>query len=97
MNKHCPNKLISRKKQRLNKRPWITKDILNSIRKKQKMYTMHFLNGNNESRLLYKKFANKLNKTKFAAKKRFLLQQFDQNKSNPRKTWEVIKFTTNQN
>ena len=37
INKHCPNKLISRKKQRLNKRPWITKDILNSIRKKQKM------------------------------------------------------------
>ena len=48
------------------------------------------LNGNNESRLLYKKIANKLNKTKFAAKKRFLLQQFDQNKSNPSKTWEVI-------
>ena len=54
------------------------------------MYKTHFLNGNNESRLLYKKFANKLNKTKFAAKKRFLLQQFDQHESNPRKTWEVI-------
>ena len=87
---HCPNKLISWKKQRLNKRPWITKDILNSIRKKQKMYKTHFLNGNNDSRLLYKKFANKLNKTKFAAKKRFLLQQFDKKKSNPHKTWEVI-------
>ena len=36
INKHCPNKLISRKKQRLNKRPWITKDIINSICKKQK-------------------------------------------------------------
>ena len=36
INKHCPNKLISRKKQRLNERPWITKNILNSIRKKQK-------------------------------------------------------------
>ena len=90
INKHCPNKLISRKKQRLNKRLWITKDVLNSIRKKQKMYKTHFLNGNNESRLLCKKFANKLNKTKFAAKKRFILQQFDQNKSNPCKTWEVI-------
>ena len=56
------------------------------------MYKTHFLNGNNESRLLYKKFANKLNKTKFAATKRFLLQQFDQNKSNPRKTWEVINL-----
>ena len=38
---------------------------------------------------VYKKFVNKLNETKFAAKKRFL-QQFDQNKSNPHKTWEVI-------
>ena len=54
------------------------------------MYKKHFLDSNNESRLLYKKIANKLNKTKFAAKKRFLLQQFDQNKSNPHKTWEVI-------
>ena len=90
INKRCPNKLLSRKKQRLNKRPWITKDILNSAHKKQKMYKTHFLNGNNESRLFYKKFANKLNKTKFAAKKRCLLQQFDQNKSNPRKTWKVI-------
>ena len=36
INMHCPNKLISRKKQKLKKRPRITKDILNSIRKKQK-------------------------------------------------------------
>ena len=54
------------------------------------MFKTHFLNSNNDSRLLYKKIANMLNQAKFAAKKRFLLQQFDQNKSNPRKTWEVI-------
>ena len=59
------------------------------------MFKTHFLNGNNESRLLNKKFANKLNKTKFAAKKRFLLQQFDQIKST--QNLGSDKFTTNQN
>ena len=56
------------------------------------MFKTHFLNGYNEYRFLYKKIANKLNKVKFAAKKRFLLQQCDQNKSNPCKTWEVINL-----
>ena len=54
------------------------------------MLKTHFFNENNEFFLLYKKFTNKLSKTKFAAMKRFLLQQFNQNKPNPLKTWIVI-------
>ena len=90
INKRCPNKSISRKKTKIEQEAWTTKDILNSIRKKRKMFKTHFLNGNNKSGLLYKKLANKLNKTKFAANKGFLLRQFDQNKSNTCKIWEVI-------
>ena len=60
------------------------------------MHKTHFLNGNNKTGLLYKKFAYELNKTKFAAKKRFFLQQSDQSKLNPRKNWKVDQFTTNQ-
>ena len=43
VDQHAPLKCLSRKKQRLHNKPWITKGILISIRNKQKMYKRHFL------------------------------------------------------
>ena len=56
INKHCPIKLISRKKQ-------IEQGTLDNERhlkfySKKKMYTTHFLNVNNDTRLFYKKISH---------------------------------------
>ena len=88
INKHCPIKSISRKKQ-------IEQGTLDNERhlkfySKKKCIRRIFLTSTTILVFSTKKFSTKLNKTKFAAKKRFLLQQFDRNKSNSRKTWEAI-------
>ena len=40
---HVPIKIASRKRQKLLQRPWITRGLLVSIKRKQKMYKTHFL------------------------------------------------------
>ena len=44
VDKHAPIKLASQSKQRQLNKPWLTKGILKSVKRKQKMYRTHFLN-----------------------------------------------------
>ena len=60
---------LTRKQQKLLNKPYISRGILKSIKTKQKMYLFHIVKGNLEQKQLYKKYANKLSKVKFAAKK----------------------------
>ena len=66
---YAPMRKLTRKQQKLVNKPWISRGILKSIKTKQKLYLSHFVNGNLEQKQLYKKYANKLTKVKFAAKK----------------------------
>ena len=52
------------------------------------MCLSHFVDGKLEQKQLYKKYANKLAKVKFAAKKLYYLDQLETSKNN---TSEVIK------
>ena len=58
---------LTRKQQKLISKRWISRGILKSIKTKQKLYFSHFVKGNSEQKQLYKKYANKLTKVKFAA------------------------------
>lgn len=91
INAHAPMRLASRKRQKLLKRPWRSKGIFISIKRKQKMYKTHFLSNNEKLIAIYKKYCAKLNKVKYAAKKTFFGKEFDKHKTNPRKTWQTIK------
>ena len=82
---------MSRKKQRLHNKPWITKGIFISIQNKQKLHKSHFLEGNDVSKLIYKTYANKLTKVKSLAKKLFFAQELTNCEGDGRKMWEVIK------
>ena len=44
VDKHAPIKLASQSKQRQLNMPWLSKGILKSVKRKQKMYRTHFLN-----------------------------------------------------
>ena len=61
VNKHAPLKFASRKQKRLLQKPWITKDIFDAIRRKQKMYKTHFKSEDPHKIAKYKKYANKVN------------------------------------
>ena len=43
VDKHAPIKLASQSKQRQLNKPWLTKSILKSVKRKQKMYRRYFL------------------------------------------------------
>ena len=91
VDKHAPFKLLSRRQSKFMLKPWITKDIKISIKKKQKMYKSHYLEGNEVAKLLYKNYANKLSKIKNAENKRYFGSELHNCKTNIHKTWDIIK------
>ena len=69
IDEHAPMKIASRKRQKLLERPWITRGILVSIKRKQKMYKTHFLSKDENLISQYRIYANKLNKLNISRKK----------------------------
>ena len=65
---HAPLKKLSRKQRRLGSKPWITKRLLISIKKKQKLHKTHYIFGSINEKLYYKKYSNLLTKVKNLAK-----------------------------
>ena len=59
--KHAPFKFVSRKQKRLLQKPWITKQVYDATRRKQKKYKTHFKSGDPHKIAKYKKYANKVN------------------------------------
>ena len=89
-NKHAPMKEISSRKKRLFDRPWITKGILKSIKKKQKMYRTHYLSNNLQKQHEYKRYCNRLNQLKKKSKDDYYSKQFNAAKHNLKYTWKLI-------
>ena len=56
VNKHAPLKKISQKHKRLQKKPWLTTELLSSINMKRKLYKTHFLNGNPVQKIFIRNF-----------------------------------------
>ena len=46
INLHAPLQNATRKQKRLFQKPWITKDLITSIKHKQRLYRTYFLKGN---------------------------------------------------
>ena len=69
IDKHAPLKKASRKKRKLISKLWITKGILVSINKKQKLYAKFYKTGTEAQKLFYKIYANERTKIKRLSKK----------------------------
>ena len=91
IDKHAPLKKLSHKLRKLKCKPWITRGILTSIKRKQKLYVSHFNNGDTDRQNVYKKYANKLTKIKFISKQMYYQDELNKSKNNAFKTWSVIK------
>ena len=94
--KHAPIKKISNTKKRQLKKPWITKGILISIKKKQKLFKTHFLSKEAQKIKQYKIYNNKLTKIKETAKKEYFISQFNMYKGNIKTTWKLIGMLVNK-
>ena len=91
INEHAPLKKLSRAQQRSKMKPWITHGIFKLIKHKQKLYSTHFIKGDEIQKEFYKKYLNVLTKLKFAAKKVFFHNEFESSINNVYKTWNIIK------
>lgn len=95
LNIHAPLRKMSRSEKRLNKKPWITKGILKSIKFKNNLYKKCFKCDNPDQRKFYKKFSNKLTHIKNLAKRQYFNNLLQENKNNSQKTWSIINELIN--
>ena len=90
--KHAPLKKLSRKQQRLKNKPWITKSLLISIKKKQKLHKTHYIFGLPSEKKYYKLYSNTLTRVKNLAKRLYYHNKITEHKNNPKKIWDVLRF-----
>ena len=89
--KHAPLERMSRKQRKLASKPWITNGILISIRKKNAMFRTHFVKGNLTEKTFFRHYSKTLTRIKALSKKIHFHSEFERNKKNSRKTWEIIR------
>ena len=87
---HAPLKRLSRRQQKLQSKPWLTKGIHISIRNRRVMFRPLFLQDNNSEKTFYQKYSNKLNKIIALSKKNHFSSTLDKAKNDPKKTWDLI-------
>ena len=89
VDKHAPIKLASQSKQRQLNKPWLTKGILKSVKRKQKMYRTHFLSKDLKKIGEYKHYAAILSHLKNKSKTEYYNMQFAKYKDSLKQTWKL--------
>ena len=92
INKHASIRRLSRTKQKINSKPWISKAIYEQIRCKRQMYKSHFIKGDKAMKSEYKKSAYNLTRMKTLADKQYYPNELKNSTINTRKTWEVLQL-----
>ena len=82
IDRNAPLKKVFRKQKKINKKPWLSHELLKAIKDKRKMYKTHFLNGNSAQKELYKRFSNKLTKMKTRAKRNYFESELQNHNGN---------------
>ena len=92
-----PFKIVRGKALNSFKKPWLTKALLKSINKKNKLYKQYLRNRRSDAQFLkYKKYKNKLTYLLRIAKKRYYETQIDKNKDNIKFTWKILNSLINR-
>ena len=92
-----PFKIVRGKALNSFKKPWLTKALLKSINKKNKLYKQYLRNRRSDAQFLkYKKYKNKLTYLLRIAKKRYYETQIDKNKDNIKLTWKILNGLINR-
>ena len=97
VNKHAPFRYLTAKEKRRYRQPWVTKGIIKSIRKKNKLYRKTKGNNNIEILEKYKKYRNSLNRTITAAKRKHNKERILVASNKSKAMWQVINETLGSN
>ena len=88
---HVPLRKLSKRQVRLLAKPWITKGIRLSIRKKNNLYKQYLRSKNAYYWTNFKIYRNKIKHLLLISKKSYYNDYFTNNKSNIKETWKGIK------
>ena len=89
-NEAFPNQNIKIKRKSFNS-PWMTKGLVKSSKKKQRLYEKFLKNRNPEKELNYKQYKTLFESLKKKSKKNYYSDLTDSNKYNIKKTWNIMK------
>ena len=70
--------------------PWITKGLLKSINKKNKLYKQYLNSPSKKGLQKFKTYKNKLNMIIRKAKRKYFFLKFERSKNNMKQTWNSI-------
>ena len=85
-----PFKTIKGKALNSFRKPWLTKSLLRSINKKNKLHNQYLRHRSNEKLLKYKTYKNKLTDLLRVAKRLYFQNQIELNKTNIKQTWKIL-------
>ena len=94
-NKCFPLKKVKIKNNGLTK-PWISKALLKSIKKKNILYRRFLSNPTSTREISYKNYKNKLSSTLRATKRNYFEKKFEECKSNMKSTWRLLNEVINK-
>ena len=94
-NRCFPLKKVKIKNNGLAK-PWISKALLKSIKKKNILYRRFLSNPTSKREISYKNYKNKLSSTLRAAKRNYFEKKFGECKSNMKSTWRLLNEVINK-
>ncbi|XP_065642572.1 uncharacterized protein LOC136074196 [Hydra vulgaris] len=95
-NKAFPMKEIKTKLKNLQS-PWITKGLIKSSKKKQRLYEKFLKNKTYQNEKKYKIYKNLFENLKKKAKKNYFSKSLQNNIGNNKKTWDIIKEVIGKN
>ena len=95
LDKHAPQKFQSRKQFKKSLSPWITADILHSIKTKRKLYKKALKKPSNSNWTEFRKHRNKLTHKIKQTKQVYYQSEITKVKSNPKKLWRTLNNIIN--
>ena len=104
LDKHAPIKTVKKRENKIISKPWITRGIKISMKKRDKLYKQMLKVKNKQQKLIkhesYKKYRNKITKLIRQSKQIYYQHHFEQNKKDSKTIWqgihEIISSTKNK-
>ena len=92
LNKHAPLRQHTRRENKLFNKPWLTRELLESIKTKNKLYKKLVNNTTKTDTdwIHYKKYKNKLTHLIEQSKRKYFKMKIINSKGNSKKLWKTI-------
>ena len=97
LDEHAPLKKLSKRKEKMKRKPWINTEILRSIRTRDKYYKKFIKTKRQEWEVKYKTCRNKINHLIRSSKRNYYSNYFENFKNNSKKIWSGIREIINKN